>query len=118
MRYKSNGYVYSSPALAGNTAFFGDFTGNLCAVDIHSGKLTGQFTTPGKRANAKQVLNKDGNIDFNLLAKGEDLSLYATSVKAMNKLYTLGPIVSSPAIDNGLIYFGSADGCLYAVSLK
>jgi outer membrane protein assembly factor BamB len=69
-------------------------------------------------ANGKQVLNKEGNIDFNLLAKGEDLSLYSTSVKAMNKLYTLGSIVSSPVINNGLIYFGSADGYLYAVSLK
>ena len=118
MRYKTNGYVYSSPVLTRNTAFFGDFTGNLCAVNIHSGKLTGQFTTPGKMANAKQVLNKEGNIDFNLLAKGGDISLYATSVKAMNRLYTLGSIVSSPVINNGIIYFGSADGYLYALSLK
>jgi outer membrane protein assembly factor BamB len=118
MRYKTNGYVYSSPALTGSTAYFGDFTGNLCAVDLSSGKLTGQFNTPGKIANAKKVLNNEGNIDFNLLAKGEDLSLYATSVNAMNKLYTLGSIVSSPAINNGLIYFGSADGYLYALNLK
>ena len=118
LRYKTNGYVYSSPAITGNTAYFGDFTGNLCAVDLNSGKLTGQFNTPGKIANAKNVLNNEGNIDFNLLAKGEDLTLYATSVNAMNKLYTLGSIVSSPAINNGVIYFGSADGCLYALNLK
>jgi outer membrane protein assembly factor BamB len=118
IRYKTNGYVYSSPALAGSTAYFGDFTGRLCAVDINSGKLTGQFTTPGRTANAKQVLNDEGNIDFNLLAKGKNLSLYATSVDAMDKLYTLGPIVSSPAISNDVVYFGSADGCLYAVGLK
>jgi outer membrane protein assembly factor BamB len=118
MRYKTNGYVYSSPALTGNTAYFGDFTGNLCAVNLKSGKLTGLFTTPGKAANAKKILNPQGNIDFNLLAKGKDISLYATSIDAMDKLYTLGPIVSSPAISNGVIYVGSADGCLYALNLK
>ncbi len=118
IRYKSNGYVYSSPALAGNTAYFGDFTGTLSAVDINSGKRTGQFTTPGRAANAKQVLNDEGNIDFNLLVKGKDLSLYSTSVDAMNKFYTIGSIVSSPAISDDVIYFGSADGCLYAVGLK
>jgi len=36
----------------------------------------------------------------------------------MDKLYTLGPIVSSPAISGNLILFGSADSCLYAVELK
>jgi outer membrane protein assembly factor BamB len=118
MRYKSNGYIYSSPALAGNTAYFGDFTGNLCAVDLSSGKLTGKFETPGKVANAKKVLNQEGNIDFNFIAKGKDAELYATGVDVMNELYTLGPIVSSPAISNGVIYFGSADGYLYALNTK
>jgi outer membrane protein assembly factor BamB len=118
IRYKSNGYVYSSPALTGNTAYFGDFTGNLCAVDITSGKLTGKFETPGRLANAKTVLNGEGNIDFNLLAKGKDLSLYATTVYGMDRLYTLGSIVSSPAINNGVIYFGSADNYVYAINLK
>lgn len=118
IRYKANGYVYSSPALTANTAYFGDFTGRLNAVDLKTGKLTGKFETPGRLANATKVLSPKGNIDFNLLAKGKDLSLYATSVAAMDKLYTLGPIVSSPAIDGGLVYFGSADGYLYAVGLK
>lgn len=118
IRYKSNGYIYSSPALTGNTAYFGDFTGNLCAVDINSGKLTGRFETPGRQANAKNVLNSEGNIDFNLLAKGKDLSLYATTVYGMDRLYTLGSIVSSPAINNGVIYFGSADNKVYAINLK
>ncbi|MDB5151552.1 MAG: afsK [Mucilaginibacter sp.] len=118
IRYKTNGYVYSSPAIAGNTAYFGDFSGNLCAVDLSTGKLKDKFTTTGRAENAASVLNPEGNVDFNYLAKGKDVSLYATSVEAMNKLYTLGSIVSSPAINNGVIYFGSADGYLYALNLK
>lgn len=118
IRYKTNGYVYSSPALTGNTAYFGDFTGNLCAVDINSGKLTGKFETLGRLTNAKSILDSAGNIDFSLAAKGKDLAYYDATVYGMDRLYTLGPIVSSPAINNGVIYFGSADNYVYAINLK
>ncbi len=117
-RYKTTGYVYSSPAISGNVAFFGDFTGILSAIDLGSGKLKDKFTTDSRTKNASKVLNAKGNIDFNYLTKGKDLSLYATTVYGMDKLYTLGPIVSSPAISNSVIYFGTADGYLYAVNLK
>src|SRR5262249_7225344 len=96
--YKTHGYIYSSPALVGSTAFFGDFTGNLFAIDTHSGKLSGSFSTPGRTANAGKVLNQKGDIDFGYLVDKRDLSLYQTTVYGMNRLYTLGPIVSSPAV--------------------
>lgn len=118
IRYKANGYIYSSPALAGNTAYFGDFTGTLNAVDISSGKLTGKFETPGKRANAKAILDSAGNINFGIAAKGKDLAYYDASVYGMDQLYKLGSIVSSPAINKGIIYFGSADNYVYAIELK
>jgi eukaryotic-like serine/threonine-protein kinase len=116
--YKTHGYNYSSPAVSENAAYFGDFTGNLYSIDRTSGRLTGTFSTAGRVANAKNVLNAQGNIDFTQMTKGKDLAYYSTTVYGMNKLYTLGPILSSPTIDNGTIFFGSADGYLYAVNLK
>ena len=118
IRYKARGYIYSSPALAGNIAYFGDFTGSLYAVNTGNGKLTGLFNTPERSVYAKKILNQQDEIDFNLLAKGKDMSLYATSVYGMNQLYTLGPIVSSPAINKGVAFFGSSDGYLLALNLK
>lgn len=118
VRYKTNGYVYSSPALTGNTAFFGDFTGNLFAVDINSGRLTGKFETSGRLTNAKSILDSAGNINFSLAAKGKDLAYYDATVYGMDRLYTLGSIVSSPAISEGTIYFGSADNYVYAINLR
>lgn len=117
-RYKTHGYIYSSPALAGNTVYFGDFTGNLYAIDARSGKPSGVFSTPGRIVNAAKILNKQGNIDFSYLVGSRDLSLYATTVYGMNRLYSLGPIVSSPAIHGNTIYFGSADGYVYALGSK
>ncbi|HTD40030.1 MAG TPA: PQQ-binding-like beta-propeller repeat protein [Mucilaginibacter sp.] len=118
LTYKTNGYVYSSPAIYGSTAYFGDFSGSLFAVNIQTGKLTGKFSTAGRVKNSGNILNSKGDVDFGFLAKGMNDSLYATSVTVMNKLYSLGPIVSSPAINHAVIYFGSADGYLYAINLK
>jgi outer membrane protein assembly factor BamB len=117
-RMKANGYVYSSPAIAGSTAWFGDFSGKLYALDLNTdGKVWKEFYTPERKANAA-ILNPQGNIDFAYKAGKEDLSIYTTSVNVMNEFYKLGPIVSSPAISGNTIYFGSADSCLYAVHLK
>ena len=116
-KFKANGYVYSSPAIAGNTAYFGDFTGKMFAIDITSGKLSDAFVTDGRKSNADKIL-KDDDIDFAYIAGADSLILYSTAEKVMDKLYTLGPIVSSPVISNGAIYFGSSDGLLYAVNLK
>jgi outer membrane protein assembly factor BamB len=115
---KTNGYVYSSPAIAGSTAYFGDFSGKLFALDLNSdGKVWKEFYTAGRKTNAANILNPQGNLDFSYKAGKEDLSFYATSVKVMNEFYKLGPIVSSPVISGNTIYFGSADSCLYAVRL-
>ncbi len=52
------------------------------------------------------------------LIRSKDTAAYATSADVLVQLYKLGPIVSSPAINKGVVYFGSADGFLYAVNLK
>jgi len=115
-RTTANGYVYSSPVIADNTIYFGDFTGQLLAVDRLSGEIIDRYETPGRLKNADSILNK-GKLDFAYMTKGMDLAYYTTTVVGMDKLYTLGPILTRPVVDKGVIYFGSADGCLYAVRL-
>jgi eukaryotic-like serine/threonine-protein kinase len=117
-KIKHHGYLYSSPALAGNTAFYGDFTGKMYAVDIASGKVVNEFETDKRKAQAAQILDKEGTLNFQYLAKGKDPALYKTNVEVMDEIYKLGAIVSSPSIAGGVIYFGSADGCLYAINLE
>ncbi len=112
--YKANGYLYSSPAIAGDKVFFGDFTGKLFALNLSTHKLSGGFATAGRKLNADKLLKND-TLDYAYLLKGMNNELYASSVNVMNQLYALGPIVSSPVISNGAIYFGSADGYLYSI---
>jgi len=117
-RFKTNGYVFGSPAITGSTAFFGDFTGKMYALDLNAqGKKWTAFSTDSRNENAGTVLKND-TLNFMYTAHGADLNNYPVNKKVMDDFYTLGPIVSSPAVKDGVVYFGSADGCLYALNLR
>ncbi|MET3028659.1 PQQ-binding-like beta-propeller repeat protein [Flavobacterium sp. UW10123] len=116
-RFKGNGYIYSSPAIAGNTAYFGDFSGNFFSLNLLSKKEFQVTPTENRNKYAKTILNND-LLDFSHAAKATDLSIYAENQRVMNEFYKLGPILSSPFISNNVIFYGSADGYLYAYNLK
>ena len=116
-RFKGNGYVYSSPAIAGNTIYFGDFSGNFFDLNLLSdGKESNTIPTENRNKYAPTILNNN-HLDFGFVAKQADLSIYAENKKIMDEFYKLGPIVSSPFISNNVIFYGSADGYLYAYNL-
>jgi outer membrane protein assembly factor BamB len=117
-KFKTNGYIYSSPAIAGKSAYFGDFTGNFFALNIESfGKEWNSFSTENRKLFASGILNKD-LLDFSYAGKGSNLSLYSNNKKVMDDFYKMGPIVSSPFVANNTVYFGSADGNCYAIELQ
>ena len=117
-RFKTSGYVFGSPAIAGNTVFVGDFTGRMYAIDFLSPyKHWSEFSTDARKEHASTVLKND-TLDFMYAAKGEDLSFYTVNKRVMDDFYTLGPIVSSPSIKDEVIYFGSADGYVYALQVE
>jgi outer membrane protein assembly factor BamB len=117
-KFKANGYVYSSPAIAGDTAYFGDFTGNFFAVNTKSlGKEWNSFSTENRKLFGPEILNNN-LIDFSYAAKGADLSFYDINKTVMDQFYKMGSIVSSPFVANNTVYFGSADGNCYAIELQ
>ncbi|MFH7000323.1 PQQ-binding-like beta-propeller repeat protein [Flavobacterium sp. FlaQc-57] len=117
-RFKTNGWVYSSPAIAGNTIYFGDFTGNFFSLDLLSnGKKSNFISTENRKQFASSTLKND-LLDFGYIAQNADLSVYDNNKKVMDQFYKLGAILSSPFINNNTIYFGSADGYLYAYNLE
>ena len=104
--------VFSSPAVAGGLAYFGSFNGSLYAVDLKDGKLAWEFQTESAKKNAPAYLKPDGGLNFATVFTSpffEDM--YHASVK----LFSLGAIVSSPVMNHGVVYVGSADGNLYAL---
>ena len=104
-------YGFSSPAIAGRIAYFGTFDGILHAVDVRTGREVARFRTEASRRNAGRVLGPDGRIRADLYGDG---SLAAVE-RALRQLFSLGAIVASPAIANGTLVVGTADGVVYAL---
>lgn len=91
-RFKTGDMIMSSPAILNGIAYFGSYDGYLYALDLNTGQEKWRFKTQGVETP------------------------YASS--AAPEYDILGAIVSSPAIANGVIYFGSYDGYLYALDLN
>jgi eukaryotic-like serine/threonine-protein kinase len=111
--FDAHALVFGSAAVAGALVYFGAFNGQLYALDSHTGKLAWQFQTDGARSDPLKVLSADGGIDpaisvptFNNFL---DMTVY------LYKVFSVGAIASSPVVDQGSLYFGSADGNVYAI---
>lgn len=113
-RYKFDAHVpvFSSPALAGGLAYFGSFSGIFYAVDVNDGRLAWQFQTEASAKLAPTYLAADGTINYPVVFKS---NFFEDMTRAGARLFELGAIVSSPVVDHGVVYVGSADGKLYAM---
>lgn len=109
----NNTYSFSSPAIAGGHAYFGTFDGKLHDVDLAKKDFAGEFATDGFRLNGPRYLNADGKLNASVVWIGDTLDDAIVGLRS--KLFSLGSILSSPAVHHGVIYFGSVDGTLYAL---
>ena len=114
-RIKTSGYNFSSPVLAGGQAFFGDFSGQLYAVDLAKGNINGIFETTARKLFKKDVLDEKYKLNFKYSAGGKDPMLYQTTLDVMKEFYKLGPIIAAPVIAGKMVYVSSTDGYLYAL---
>jgi eukaryotic-like serine/threonine-protein kinase len=95
-KFLAHGRVTSSPAVAGGRVYFGSFDGNLYALDAGSGALLWKFATEGERRFS-----------------GRHLHGAEPAAEVMPDPYDV--FLSSPAIAQGVVYFGSGDGNVYAL---
>ena len=111
--FDAKGYMFSSPALAGELAYSGDHNGKLYAVDAKSGKLVWEFQTEASKKDPLKVLNPDGSMNQQAFAPlfGDFQDMYLD----VSRFISIGGIVGSPVVDRGVVYFGSLDGNLYAL---
>jgi eukaryotic-like serine/threonine-protein kinase len=88
--------VASSPAVYHGIVYFGSYDGNFYAVDTATGKLSWKFRNAGERRYAATHLHGS-------LPVGETMP------------DPFDVYLSSPAVSNGAVYFGSGDGNIYAL---
>jgi eukaryotic-like serine/threonine-protein kinase len=111
--FDAKSYMFSSPAIAGDIVYVGDHNGKLFAIDTKTGKLAWEFQTDAAKTNRLKALNPDGSLNQEAFAPvfGDFEDMYLD----LYRFISVGAIVSSPAVDKGVVFFGSMDGNLYAL---
>jgi outer membrane protein assembly factor BamB len=105
--------MFGSAAIGGKLVYVGAFNGRLNALDIATGELVWQFQTDGATADPLKVLSATG--DFSKPAMAPTFGNFMDMTVHLYKIFSVGAILSSPVIDQGSLYFGSADGNIYAI---
>src|SRR5215475_13857933 len=95
-KFPTNSRVPSSPAVDGSVVFFASYDSNFYAVDTTTGKKKWSFKTEGERRYAGKHLH--GSVPM------------AETMPDPFDFY-----LSSPTVLNGLVYFGSGAGRVYAL---
>ena len=92
--------------------YYGTSGGFLNAADIADGNLGARFQTDGSRETAARLLEAYGLMRAELTYSDRTLDGMMIEVRTM---MTLGSVLSSPVVADGVVYFASTDGQLYAV---
>jgi len=105
-------FGFSSPAITEGTIYLGTFGGSLMAFRSKNGNPIWEFRTEAAKINKDSIITSKGDFDFPKIFKE---NTYTGMKNAVDLLYSLGSILSSPAVSEGMIYFGSTDGNVYAL---
>jgi outer membrane protein assembly factor BamB len=112
LKQQDKAYMFSSPSIAGDVVLIGVLNGTLQARDLKSGDALWDFQTETSKQNRGWVLTADRK--FN-----EPMVFYSSwreaPIVGTDRQFNIGAIFSSPLVVNGVVYFGSTDGNLYAV---
>lgn len=98
-KFKSSMPIASSPAVTSTTLYFVSSHGALAALDIATGKPKWVLPTEYER-------------------KFEAKNLHGLESAAQTIPDAFDLFMSSPAVDNGKVYFGSGDGNIYAADAE
>jgi outer membrane protein assembly factor BamB len=104
--------MFSSPAIAGDMVYIGSHQGKLFAINRKTQKLAWALATDGSKKNGPAYTKADGTPNYE--AAFSDF-FYDDMVAGVQKMMSVGAILSSPVVAGDVIYFGSADGNVYAV---
>ncbi|MBD3615008.1 MAG: PQQ-binding-like beta-propeller repeat protein [Gracilimonas sp.] len=104
--------VYGSAVAHNEIIYFGSFDGKVYGVHFETGKKVWEFQTENSKKNYHTIFSEEGGFNEDFILYGEE---YLESEKM---IHSLGSILSTPLIDGNVIYFGSSDGNLYAISLE
>jgi eukaryotic-like serine/threonine-protein kinase len=105
--------MFSSPAIAGEMLYIGSHEGRLNAIDLKAQKVAWTFETEDSKKNGTMYIKPDGTPNYE--AAFFDF-FYDDMVSGIQKMMSVGAILSSPAVAGNTVYVGSSDGNVYALN--
>lgn len=122
-KFATGSAIFSSPIISENILLFGSNDMNLYAVDKRSGELIWTYTTKGQVNSTpcayknKIIFNStDGNVYSLEKNTGKLIWKFATKGEQRYDLWDYH--LSSPIVDEGIVYVGSGDGMIYAIDAE
>lgn len=103
---------FSSPALAGDFLYIGSHLGKVLAIDLKTRQVAWEFQTNDAQRNALPYTKSDGTPNYRAAAHD---SFYDQLVIGVDRLMSIGAVLSTPVVDGNTLFFGSWDGQLYAL---
>jgi outer membrane protein assembly factor BamB len=112
LKQQDKAYMFSSPAIAGDVVLIGVLNGTLQARDLKSGEPLWDFQTETSKQNKGWVLTADRKFNEPMFFTS---SWREAPIVGIERQFNIGAIFSTPLVMNGVVYFGSTDGNLYAI---
>jgi outer membrane protein assembly factor BamB len=106
-------YLYSSPALAGDFLFIGSTQGKLFEVGLADMKPVWNHETDSAKQHSAEYMKADGTPNGEALFRSD---FYDDMVTGVERVMSMGSILSSPIVVGTVVYVGSADGNVYALN--
>ncbi len=110
--YSLNMRVYGEAVVFENDIYFGSFNGKMYKLDKSKGELEEVFQTHGSIKNYYTVFNNKDEFKTGFELYGKDV------IVSEKKILNLGAILSTPIVDEGIIFFGDANGYVYACKIQ
>jgi outer membrane protein assembly factor BamB len=105
-------YMFSSPVIAGDVVLIGVLNGTLQARDLKTAEPLWDFQTETSKRNKGWVLTADRKFNEPMFFTS---SWREAPIVGIERQFNIGAIFSTPLVMNGVVYFGSTDGNLYAI---
>jgi eukaryotic-like serine/threonine-protein kinase len=105
-------FLYSSPALAGDVLYIGSTQGQVAAVGLGDMKVVWSYQTDASKQHSAEYVKPDGTPNGEALFHSD---FYDDMVSGVERVMSMGSILSSPVVAGDVVYVGSADGNVYAL---
>jgi len=114
----SGAYTGASPAIVGQTAYYGTFNNDVLAVSLTTRRIRWRYVN---RKRQFPYYSSCGVIEGRVVVGGRDKMVHCMDAATGKELWTFmtsARVESSPALADGRAFVGSNDGKLYVLDYK